>query len=106
MWPLLGTLGLVLIELSYLSQVRRLWVLKHADDISYFFPALNLTGRLLAFSYAMHLGEAVFGAGFLLGIVIRSTLLGQVLYYRRRSRPALHLITPDATAAGSKEVAA
>ena len=106
MWPLLGTLGLVFIELSYLSQVRRLWVLKHADDISYFFPALNLTGRILAFSYAMHVGEAVFGAGFLLGILIRSTLLAQVIYYRRRSRPELHVITPAPEEAGTKEAAA
>jgi lipid-A-disaccharide synthase-like uncharacterized protein len=106
MWPLLGTLGLVFIELSYLSQVRRLWVLKHADDISYFFPALNLTGRVLAFAYAIHVGEAVFGAGFMLGIVIRSTLLVQVVYYRRRTRPELHLITPTPDGVGSKEAAA
>ena len=93
-----------MIELSYLSQVRRLWVLKHADDISYFFPTLNLTGRVLAFSYAIHLGEGVFGAGFLLGIVVRTTLLIQVFYYRRRAqrpRPLVQLAEPSAQQQGA-----
>lgn len=84
MWPLFGTLGLVLIEASYLPQLRRLYVIKRSRDISAAFPAVNLLGRLLAFAYSVHLGEAVFGFGFLAGASLRATFLAQVLYYRVR----------------------
>lgn len=80
---LLGGLGLMLVEASYVPQLTRLHQLKSADEISPLFPGLNLAGRLLAFSYSLSIGEAVFGFGFLLGALLRATFLAQVLYYRR-----------------------
>ncbi len=91
MWATIGALGIVAIEASYLPQIARLFQRKHADDISPFFPGLNLLGRVLAFLYAIHLGETVFIGGFMLGIVFRSTFLAQVLYYRN-DRPWLRRV--------------
>jgi|ERR1700722_8802787 lipid-A-disaccharide synthase-like uncharacterized protein len=78
----LGTLGMIAIEGSYLPQIGRLFRLKHAEDISVLFPSLNLAGRLLALSYALSAHESVFTLGFLVGAVLRLTLLSQVLWYR------------------------
>lgn len=81
-WALLGALGIAFIEISYLPQIFRLYKKKVADDISLFFPGLNLLGRLCAFAYAMHASIEVFALGFLVGIALRATLFFQVLYYR------------------------
>jgi lipid-A-disaccharide synthase-like uncharacterized protein len=81
-WWFLGTAGLVAIEGSYLPQILRLHRLKRADDVSLFFPALNLAGRLLALSYALITQEHVFTVGLIVGVVLRATLLGQVVRYR------------------------
>jgi len=97
MWSVLGVLGMVAIEVSYLPQIARLHHRKCALDISLYFPALNVAGRLLAVSYAAAIGEPVFGIGFVVGLVTRSTFLGQVIVYRRRARlgasPAAHRVT-------------
>lgn len=82
MWPLLGTLGIVAIEVSYLPQLVRLYRLKQADEVSVFFPGLNFLGRFMAFLYAMHMGDAVLGLGFLAGMGLRIFFLGQVIWYR------------------------
>jgi lipid-A-disaccharide synthase-like uncharacterized protein len=90
----LGSLGILCIEASYLPQIARLYRRKHADDVSVFFPSLNLFGRALAVVYSLTQHQAVFVIGFTLGIVLRSILLSQVVYYRwqrkslRRSVPA------------------
>ena len=80
----IGALGMVAIEGSYLPQIARLHRIKHAGDVSYFFPALNMAGRILALIYALTSGNDVFVAGFIVGIALRLTLLGQVAWYRRR----------------------
>jgi uncharacterized protein with PQ loop repeat len=79
----MGTAGIVAIESSYLPQIARLYRLKRADDISLFFPSLNLVGRILALTYALLSHEAVFVFGFLAGAALRATLLAQVVWYRR-----------------------
>lgn len=81
---LLGVAGFVAMEASYLPQITRIFRRGRADDLSWFFPALNVLGRLAAFSYAMSKGDNVFSLGFAAGMVLRSTLLAQVLYYRFR----------------------
>ena len=81
-WTLLGSLGIWCIEASYVPQIFRLWRLKDAEDISLFFPGLNVIGRTMAFAYAIHLGQAVLIVGFLAGMCLRSTLLVQVVWYR------------------------
>lgn len=79
----MGALGFWCMELSYMPQILRLWRRKRADDVSALFPALNVVGRILAFSYAMHQGQAVFALGFLGGSLVRITFMTQVIYYRR-----------------------
>ena len=85
---LLGVLGLIAIEGSYFPQILRLYRLKRADEVSLLFPALNLVGRLLAMTYAILTQEHVFSAGLIVGILLRGTLLLQVLWYRREPRVA------------------
>lgn len=70
------------IEASYLPQIRRLHRLKRAGEVSIYFPALNLFGRLLSFAYTLHAGESVLAMGFLAGIALRATFLTQVVHYR------------------------
>jgi lipid-A-disaccharide synthase-like uncharacterized protein len=82
MSALLGTLGIVAIEGSYLPQIARLYRLKRSEDVSVFFPSLNLFGRALAVAYSITQGQTVFVLGFTLGIVLRGILLSQVVYYR------------------------
>lgn len=82
LWTLLGAAGIWCIELSYLPQIARLYKRKDAEDISLFFPGLNTLGRLMAMFYAMRIGEQVFAFGFMAGIMMRGTLLAQVIYYR------------------------
>lgn len=83
---LLGSVGLLAIEGSYLPQIARLYRLKRSEDVSLFFPALNLLGRVFALVYSASKGEHVFVAGLLLGIALRAALLAQVLWYRLRAR--------------------
>lgn len=82
LWTLLGTAGIWCIELSYLPQIMRLYKRKDAEDISLFFPGLNMVGRIMAMIYATHVGEQVLAVGFMVGIMMRGTLLAQVIYYR------------------------
>ena len=98
---IIGTLGLAAIELSYVPQVMRLAQRKRADDVSALFPALNLAGRVCAMTYAFSRGDGVFTIGFIVGAVLRATLLTQVLYYRQKrgSQPQRTLAPPGLVAA-------
>ncbi len=82
--PWVGSLGLLAIEGSYVPQILRLHRLKRSDELSYFFPALNAVGRCLALAFAVSQGQHVFVAGFLLGILLRLTLLVQIALYRKQ----------------------
>jgi lipid-A-disaccharide synthase-like uncharacterized protein len=97
MSALLGTLGIVAIEGSYLPQIARLHRLKRSEDVSVFFPSLNLFGRALAVAYSISQGQTVFVLGFTLGIILRGVLLSQVVYYRWLQRRR----TPDAVRPGT-----
>jgi lipid-A-disaccharide synthase-like uncharacterized protein len=90
---LLGGLGMVAVEGSYAPQLLRLYKLKRADEISYFFPGLNFCGRLLALAYSVLRSDQVFTVGFILGCALRLALLCQVYWYRHGGR------RPDAPAA-------
>jgi uncharacterized protein with PQ loop repeat len=81
-WMVVGTLGIWCIEASYVPQLVRLWRRKHAEDISPAFPGLNLLCRILAMTYAVHLGEAVLAVGFFVGAFLRLAFLIQVVWYR------------------------
>jgi lipid-A-disaccharide synthase-like uncharacterized protein len=92
----IGTVGIVAIEASYLPQIIRLFRLKRAQELSLFFPGLNLAGRLLALTYSALTGDHVFVVGFLFGSLLRFTLLLQVGWYRRAS---VRVVTPEHAAA-------
>ncbi len=83
---LLGTIGVVAMESSYVPQLVRLFRVKHADEVSLLLPGLSLGGRLCAIVYAHSQGQNVFVAGFLIGVLLRACLLIQVAYYRVQSR--------------------
>ncbi len=83
----LGSAGFLAIEASYVPQIARLHRLKRADEVSYFFPSLNLLGRVLALSYSLSAHDGVFVSGFVLGITLRAILLAQVFAYRRSTSP-------------------
>ncbi len=83
---LLGTVGIVAMESSYVPQLVRLFRVKHADEVSLLLPGLSLGGRLCAIAYAHSQGQEVFAAGFLIGVLLRAGLLFQVAYYRAQTR--------------------
>lgn len=86
---LLGALGIVAMEASYVPQIVRLARVGRAEQLSPLFPALNLGGRLAVLGYSVHIGQAVFGIGFFCGALLRGVLLVQILVLRRRAqRPA------------------
>jgi lipid-A-disaccharide synthase-like uncharacterized protein len=95
---ILGTAGIVAMESSYLPQIVRLYRRKRAHDMSAFFPALNVFGRLLALGYSVVRNDHVFVWGFLFGMMVRALLLGQVVLYKWRPG----VVDPDA---GELEVA-
>lgn len=89
----IGSLGMIAVEASYLPQIARLARRKSADDVSLVFPLLNLAGRLLALGYSVAVGDRVFVAGFVIGACLRGALLVQVAYYRRCFRQVQAALT-------------
>jgi len=83
---LVGKLGIWLVEGSYLPQLWRLYRLKEADEFSFFFPALNIAGRLCGLAVAVDAGSVLFSWFFVVGITLRAALLAQVIYYRGLAR--------------------
>ena len=79
----IGSVGILAIECSYIPQIARLFRLKRAEELSLFFPGLNLAGRLFALTYSVLTKDQVFTVGFLVGALLRLTLLLQVAWYRR-----------------------
>ncbi len=69
-----------------MPQIVRICRLRRADDVSVFFPSLNATGRVLALAYSVLSHEQVFVVGFTVGLVLRCTLLAQVVWYRKLAR--------------------
>lgn len=86
MWQWVATIGIWLIECSYLPQIARLHRIKEAEEFSLLFPLLNLVGRLMVLCYSCVRDEYVLAWGFLGGVVLRCVLMSQVLYYRWRRR--------------------
>ena len=86
MWEMIGLIGMLGIEASYVPQIIRLFQTKKAGDVSPFFPGMNLMGRIMAFAYSMHLGQSILGLGFFIGMTLRAVFLVQVLHYQNRER--------------------
>jgi uncharacterized protein with PQ loop repeat len=99
MIEIIGGSGLYLVEASYLPQLFRLHKLKEADEFSFLFPALNIVGRLAGVMLSIHDNKPTFTLFFIVGIVLRSALLSQVIYYRtRKKRLAISEIAGDKAA--------
>ncbi len=88
---LLGTVGFWLIEISYLTQIRKLYLIKESEEFDLLFPILNVAGRILALTYSVIQHENVFIFGFSLGITLRLILMFQVIWYRYKRRTTLKL---------------
>lgn len=86
----LPVVGLYIVEASYLPQLWRLYRLKRADEFSVLFPFLNIFGRACGVVCSLMLHQSIFGWFFTFGIVLRSCLLLQVVYYRLRSTRILN----------------
>ena len=83
---LLGSVGLYMVEVSYLPQLWRLYRLKEADEFSFLFPGLNIVGRLAGLYVAIATHSPQFGWFFVVGIILRLALMSEVVYYRSRSK--------------------
>ena len=84
----IGASGIWLVEASYLPQIWKLYRIKEAYEFSFMFPALNIAGRLAGLMLSIQNGSAIFSAFFLVGILLRLTLFGQVVYYRAKGNKA------------------
>lgn len=102
----LGTLGVIAVETSYVPQILRLRKLKQAEELSFFFPVLNLLGRGLALTYALLNHENVFSRGLMIGITLRAIFFAQVVYYRRCAPPRHRAISALAAPAPAPAVGA
>lgn len=83
-WVFISTMGFILIEVSYLPQLIRLYIVKEAHEFHLLYPFLNLCGRIIALAAAFVLKSQGITLGLAIGILVRLTLLFQVWYYRRR----------------------
>ena len=79
---LLGTIGMLLSECAYITQVYHIRKSKQVIGFSINFILLNLTGRLLSLSYAFSIGQKIFAFTLLLGFIIRFIFLLQFMFYK------------------------
>ena len=101
---ILGTLGLYMVEASYLPQIARLAKLKEADEFSFLFPSLNIIGRLFGLFLAISKHQPTFTWFFIVGIILRTVLMLQVVYYRTRKRRLSTIIAQGKPLSGSATV--
>jgi hypothetical protein len=94
---MMTTGGLLLVEASYIPQILRLYRMKEAHEFHLVYPSLNLLGRLIVLAAGIISHSAALTFGFGLGVLIRLTLLFQVVYYRaqeaKRARMQLEQVS-------------
>ncbi len=78
----MGTIGMLISECAYISQVYHIRKSKQVIGFSMNFILLNLLGRLLSLTYAFRVGQLIFGCTLLLGFIIRFIFLLQVMFYK------------------------
>ena len=83
-WADLSVAAFVLIEFSYMPQIVRLFRMKEAHEFHFLYPLLNLLGRILGLVTGIATHRQDISLGFAMGILVRLTLLCQVIYYRSR----------------------
>jgi uncharacterized protein with PQ loop repeat len=83
-WDLFAFLGCAAVETCYLPQLARLYRMKESEEISLIFPTLNVLGRTATVLCLAHLGQSIFAFWITIGLLLRSSFLFQVIYYRWR----------------------
>lgn len=78
----MGTIGMLISECAYISQVYHIRKSKQVIGFSMNFILLNLLGRLLSLTYAFRVGQLIFACTLLLGFIIRFIFLLQVMFYK------------------------
>lgn len=82
MWQWVVFVGILLVESSYVPQLIRLYRVKTTAEISFWFPFMNLVGRLIVMVCSFWIQQQVLGFGVLLGIIFRTVFFVQVFYYK------------------------
>lgn len=78
----LGTIGMLISECAYITQVFHIRKSKQVIGFSINFILLNLTGRALSLTYAFSVGQNIFAITLLLGFIIRFIFLLQIMLYK------------------------
>ena len=78
----MGTIGMLISECAYITQVYHIRKSKQVVGFSINFILLNLLGRLLSLTYAFYVGQLIFASTLLLGFIIRSIFLLQIMFYK------------------------
>lgn len=86
MWQWVVFVGILLVESSYVPQLIRLNRVKTTGEISFWFPFMNLVGRLIVMVYSFWIQQQVLGFGILLGIIFRTVFFVQVFWYKFQVR--------------------
>ncbi len=78
----MGTIGMLISECAYITQVYHIRKSKQVVGFSINFILLNLLGRLLSLTYAFYVGQLIFASTLLLGFIIRFIFLLQIMFYK------------------------
>lgn len=85
-WEVTAFFGCAAVETCYVPQLARLYKMKDAQEISLFFPSLNVIGRTITVVCLTHVGQNIFAFWIMIGLLLRFMFLAQVVYYRWRRR--------------------
>lgn len=78
----LGTIGMLISECAYITQVYHIRKSKQVIGFSINFILLNLFGRLLSLTYAFYINQIIFSIALLIGFTIRFIFLLQIMFYK------------------------
>jgi len=78
----MGTIGMLISECAYITQVYHIRKSKQVIGFSINFILLNLLGRMLSLTYAFYVGQLIFASTLLLGFIIRFIFLLQIMFYK------------------------
>jgi len=81
----IGTIGMLISECAYLTQVYHIRKSKQVIGFSINFILLNLLGRALSLIYAFYANQSIFAITLLIGFTIRFIFLMQIMFYKKIS---------------------
>lgn len=79
----LGYVGGGLLSAQLVPQIRKTYALRSAQEISYFFLALNIGGLACMTTYTLWIGEMPIYVPTSISLAMTSTLMGMKLYFER-----------------------